>query len=279
MKKRILLTLLVCLLITVPALAGAVMYTLYPVQYPVLVEGERMSNSGLPVMTYKANGGDNTYVPLKAVLEMMGAKADWNEGKVNITTENKWDAKKLNDFLYTQYSVVIVKADMSEGTSQGSGFAVLDGSYIVTNAHVIYDDEVIEVRNFTEKEYHDYDVILKDDNKDIAVLKSKDGHRYEPLKLGDSDEVDLGHELIAFGYPGGKETQCTTSTGRVYGFGVYDGDGSQYIISSVDTSPGSSGGALLNEKGEVVGITAGASENLNSAIQINGVKKLLETIN
>lgn len=273
--KKFIISLLILLMVAVPITAKD--FSLVPATYPVLVNGQQ-----LPVDKPVLNLDGTTYVPLRSVLDIMGAQTEWSGGKVNINVK-KWDTESLQVFLNTQYSVLIIKADMPGGMiSQGSGFAVLDGSYVVTNAHVVKNDidKVIQVKNFLEETTYDFDVVLKDEHRDIAILKSKTRPwGYTPVKLGDSDKIKIGDGVIAFGYPYDSDRQCPTGTGKVTGISNYNGI--KYIEDSVFTSPGSSGGALLNNDGEVIGVTSGQSNDLitNFSIPINEVKSLLNTLN
>jgi serine protease Do len=236
-------------------------------------------------LTYKTNSGDNTYVPLRAVLDMMGAKTEWDGKKANVTI-NKWDVERLDAFIKTQYSVFIVKAEAPGNTiSQGSGFAVLDGSYVVTNAHVVKDDKdkVVQVKNLIEQMYNNFNVVYRDDAKDIAILNGENNMQshYAPLKLGDSDEVKPGDGVISFGFPFATVSaiQCQTDTGEVTEIMNYNGI--KYIKSSLLSWPGTSGGILMNDDGEVIGVTSGQGEDLSISVSvpINEVKALLSILN
>lgn len=265
--KKFIIVLLILLMIAVPVTAKD--FSLVSVTYPVLVNGQQLPTDK-PVL----NLDGTTYVPLRAVLDIMGARTEWTGGQVNIDVK-KWDAESLNTFLDTQYSVLIVKADVPDGRiSESSGFAVLDGSYIVTNAHTVKDDKLIQVKNFAEENYTDYRVILKDDSKDIAILKGNGN--YTPLILGDSSTVKANDGVISIGYP---NQELKTDAGVVVGLTKYEGL-DNCIASTAYSFSGSSGGALLNTNGEVIGVIAASDRKGHScAIPINEVKLLLDTIN
>lgn len=265
--KKFIISLLILLMVAVPITAKD--FSLESVTYPVLVNGQQIP-ADKPVLNF--NG--TTYVPLRSVLDIMGARTEWSGGKVNIDAK-KWDAESLQSFLNTQCSALIIEADTPDGKiSQGSGFVVLDGSYIITNAHVIYNDNVVQARNFAEDNYTDYTVVLKDDSKDIAILKGNGN--YTPLILGDSSTVKANDGVIYITYP---DYKLHTDAGAVVGLTKYKGL-ENCIESTTDVFPGSSGGALLNTNGEVIGVIAASDRKGHScAIPINEVKSLLSTLN
>jgi S1-C subfamily serine protease len=142
---------------------------------------------------------------------------------------------------------------------------------------------VVQVKNLIEKFYNDFDVVLKDDVRDIAILKGKNNmdSNYAPLKLGNSDEVKTGDGVISFSFPFATVSaiQCQTNTGEVTEIMKYNGI--KYIKSSVFSFSGSSGGVLMNDDGEVIGVTSGQGEDvfINFSVPINEVKILLSTLN
>jgi S1-C subfamily serine protease len=157
----------------------------------------------------------------------------------------------------------------------GSGFLV-DGK-LITNYHVIVKTYEIVVwnsdhsRSTTAKTIYSYDEI-----KDIAVLELENRIGVESLLLGDSDQVSQGDKVYAVGYPLGIAN--TFSDGLVSS--RYIGtDGVDYIQITTPISPGSSGGALFDEAGLVVGITCASykdGQNLNLAIASNQITPLLK---
>ncbi len=146
-----------------------------------------------------------------------------------------------------------------DGISTGTGVIVAESGYVVTNYHIIEDAHNIQVQLLAEpSRYFDASVIGFDQEFDLAVLKfDPDGAALAPAPLGDSDELAVGDRVYAVGNPMGY-LWGSMSTGVVSALGR-DDDASGSALGLIQTdaalNPGSSGGALLNESGQVVGIT------------------------
>ncbi len=146
-------------------------------------------------------------------------------------------------------------------SSLGSGFIIDRQGYIVTNNHVIEGADEIKVRLANEKEF-DAEIVGRDPNTDLALIRIKGASDLTPLNLGDSDKLTVGSWVVAIGSPFGLEQTVTagivSAKGRALGSGPYD----DFIQTDASINPGNSGGPLLNMNGEVVGI--------NTAIVANG---------
>ncbi len=170
--------------------------------------------------------------------------------------------------------VIEVRDTGDRDFAMGSGFIVRQDGVIVTNRHVI---EGASAASVTLSNGDIYDAVLvadADKRKDIAILRIK-ALNLPVAKLGDSDKLEVGQHVIAIGNPSGL-------TGSVsYGFvcAVRQLVGFKLIQTTAPISHGSSGGPLLNDAGEVVGITADILEegqNLNLAVPANYVTPLLQ---
>ena len=161
--------------------------------------------------------------------------------------------------------------------SLGSGFIIDKEGFVVTNNHVIQDAEQIKVKLGGDTEY-DAEVVGRDANTDLALLKIKTGKDLPFLKLGDSDELKIGQWVVAIGSPFGLERTVTagivSAKGRVIGSGPYD----NFIQTDASINPGNSGGPLINMQGEVVGINTAiiaAGHGIGFAIPVNLSKKII----
>jgi serine protease Do len=161
--------------------------------------------------------------------------------------------------------------------SLGSGFIIDKEGFVVTNNHVIQDAEQIKVKLGGDTEY-DAEVVGRDANTDLALLKIKTGKDLPLLELGDSDELKIGQWVVAIGSPFGLERTVTagivSAKGRVIGSGPYD----NFIQTDASINPGNSGGPLINMQGEVVGINTAiiaAGQGIGFAIPINLAKKII----
>jgi serine protease Do len=145
--------------------------------------------------------------------------------------------------------------------SLGSGFIIDKDGYIVTNNHVIENADQIKVKLADEREF-EAELVGRDPNTDLALIRIKDASDLVALKLGDSDALSVGSWVMAVGSPFGLEQTVTagivSAKGRALGSGPYD----DFIQTDASINPGNSGGPLLNMDGEVVGI--------NTAIVANG---------
>ncbi|MEW6008188.1 MAG: trypsin-like peptidase domain-containing protein [Candidatus Omnitrophota bacterium] len=155
----------------------------------------------------------------------------------------------------------------------GSGFVVSKEGFIATNFHVLESAYKIVIK-IGDKEFKDCLLVKSDPSLDIALLKieSKD---LTALPIGDSDELLNGQFVVVLGNPWGFER--SVSSGIISGIRS-EGD-IKIIQMTAPVSPGSSGGPVINEYGEVVGVTTLASflmaQNLNFAIPINYLKKII----
>lgn len=163
----------------------------------------------------------------------------------------------------------------------GSGFFINEQGDLITNAHNVVQAKSIwiQIPSFGKRiiDAHvigfapDWDLaLLRLSDEGIALIKQLHG-KVPFLPLGDSDLVRRSDEVLALGYPLGQESLKSTT-------GVISGRESNMIQMSAAINPGSSGGPLLNLKGEVVGInTAGVVEaqNVGYIIPINDLKIIL----
>lgn len=179
--------------------------------------------------------------------------------------------KKINP------AIVCVDSQISDGLSCGTGCVIDKRGIILTSAHVVESDSVVVTmsngQNYTAK------VIKKlGENKDIALLKINTSYELKTVKLGNSEKIKVGQKVLAIGNPFG-----------------FNGTLTQGIISRIDYSknriqtdaainPGSSGGPLLNKRGEIIGINQAiynpdnniSNIGIGFAIPINLVKEYLK---
>ena len=171
----------------------------------------------------------------------------------------------------------------TETASSGSGFIISEDGYIVTNYHVIEGAKTLTVITNDEEEYP-ATVVGYDDGNDFALIKI-DVTGLTPVKLGDSDNLIVGDQVVAIGNPLGEMTNSLT----VGYISVKDRDVTidNTIINMLQTdtaiNPGNSGGPLFNMKGEVIGITTAkysgtAVESIGFAIPIDDVTQMIDEL-
>ncbi|MBL7014404.1 MAG: Do family serine endopeptidase [Candidatus Marinimicrobia bacterium] len=151
----------------------------------------------------------------------------------------------------------------------GSGVIVdaLNG-YILTNNHVVDDVDEIQVK-LIDKRVFDAELVGADPKSDLAILKIQ-ADDLESIVLGDSDKLRVGEWVMAVGSPFSASLSHTVTTGIVSALGRSNILGSNrnyedFIQTDAAINPGNSGGALLNMKGELIGI--------NTAIATGGYEK------
>lgn len=171
-------------------------------------------------------------------------------------------------------AVVLVAVEAGSRSRQGSGFIVDQEGLILTNHHVIRDATNATVRLSSGDIYDRVTVMAVDERRDLAVLKIA-GFGLPTLRLGNSDSVRIGTDVIAIGSPLGLEN--TVSTGIVSGRRT-EPRGFQLLQITAPASTGSSGGPVLLRDGRVVGIAASQfrnGQNLNFAVPINYARGIL----
>ena len=172
--------------------------------------------------------------------------------------------------------VSIIMADKDgRPVAQGSGFIVGRDGSIVTNYHVIRSGSSA-IAKLPDGAFFVVDGVLAFDKaRDIAIIKAH-GENFRTVTLGDSDRIQVGEEVIAIGNP--LSLESTVSSGIVSGIRTIEGEGGKFLQVTAPISPGSSGGPLFDETGEVIGITTlyiKGGENLNFAIPVNDAKHML----
>ena len=158
----------------------------------------------------------------------------------------------------------------------GSAFVAFSDRLMVTSDHVLKSMDHIKVTSEKGVSITLYpeDILYRDKDADTAIFQLPEDSGLIPLPV--SDEIPLrGEKLVAIGSARGIMNLVTL--GNVCG---YWSDGMvQWLVFSAPVSPGSSGGPLINEKGEVIGIIMGSyedSQNLNFAVPIQEAKRMID---
>lgn len=208
---------------------------------------------------------------------------------VNVVVTGK--ARKLpsnplfNDPFFRQFfnSPQQQQPQIEHPTAIGSGVIVdANKGYIVTNYHVVKNAQKVEVRLKDNRQFK-AKIVGTDPSTDLAVIRIK-ADNLTPLDLADSDELRVGDFVVAIGNPFG--LRQTVTSGIVSGLGRHIGNpqgeqGSRYqdfIQTDASINPGNSGGALVNLKGQLVGINSeilsqsGGNIGIGFAIPSNLVK-------
>jgi Do/DeqQ family serine protease len=227
--------------------------------------------------------GENGYTNLEDAAEksskaVVHIKTETNARQVQY--QNPFGGSIFDQFFGQQY--------MQQGPqeSSGSGVVVSADGYIVTNNHVIDGADQIKVV-FNNKKTVSAKLIGKDASTDLAVLKV-DENNLSFIQYGNSDDVRLGQWVLAVGYPLTLETTVTAGivSAKYRNIGInQQKSGNNAIESFIQTdaavNPGNSGGALVNARGELIGINSaiasptGSYAGYSFAIPSNIVKKVV----
>jgi len=170
----------------------------------------------------------------------------------------------------------------------GSGVVISPDGYIVTNYHVVSNTDKVTV-TFNDRYTAEAKVVAKDASTDIAVLKVSESN-LPYMEFGNSDDVKLGQWVLAVGYP--LTLDATVTAGIVSAKGRSIGINSSQSASAIESfiqtdavvNPGNSGGALVNTKGQLIGINSaiasptGSYAGYSYAIPANLVKKVVNDL-
>ncbi len=169
-------------------------------------------------------------------------------------------------------------APANPGTYGGTGFAISTKGYLVTNYHVIKGADSMYVQN-NKGEFFKAVSILEDISSDLAILKITDStFKGQPLPYSiQPQKVQLGEEVFTLGFP---RDEVVYGKGYISAQTGFNGDTVAYQVS-IPVNPGNSGGPLINNKGEVVGIISGkqtTADGIAFAVKSAHLKRLLEEI-
>ena len=166
--------------------------------------------------------------------------------------------------------------------SLGSGFIIDRKGFIITNNHVVEGADQIQVI-FSDESKREYaaEIVGRDPNTDLALLKIESEQNLPVVVLGDSNVLKVGEWVMAIGSPFGLEHTVTagivSAKGRIIGSGPYD----DFIQTDASINPGNSGGPLINMNGEVIGINTAiiaSGQGIGFAIPINLARGVIEQL-
>ena len=192
--------------------------------------------------------------------------------------------------LYKQCADSVVYIRISGGGgSEGSGVMMSRDGYIITNAHVVEGGRRADV-TLHDGSKHIATLVGYDWAADLAVLKI-DGENFTAAHFADSDGLNIGQRVAAMGSPWGFELKGTMSEGILSGMNrdlYHNGEKAKFLQFDAAVSSGSSGGALIDEYGRVIGIVTmkyvvdmdyeSYVENLSFAIPMTEAKAVIDSI-
>jgi S1-C subfamily serine protease len=181
----------------------------------------------------------------------------------------------VRDFFFNQEQVP---------RGSGSGFLWDDQGHIVTNYHVIEEGDIFSV-TLPNKEQRQARIVGKEASKDIAVLRLQgDLKGLTAVKVGSSENLEVGQKVIAIGNPFGFDYTVTKGIVSALGRRILGAGGvsiRDMIQTDASINPGNSGGPLLNSNGELIGMNtlivspSGASSGVGFAVPVDTIKKIV----
>lgn len=181
----------------------------------------------------------------------------------------------------------ILKANATESLNLGTGTIISNNGYILTNWHLAGNKYSSCYVTLDDGSIYNGNTVWADSDLDLAIVKiSASGLNY--LSLGDSDNVKIGDNVYAIGNPIGIEFQRTVTSGIISGLNrtikIEEENLLSYMEGLIQTdasiNEGNSGGPLINENGEVIGINTvkiESAEGIGFATPINTIKPIIES--
>jgi S1-C subfamily serine protease len=199
----------------------------------------------------------------------------------NVKHDNKILAGKTNTLIHIVQGnpKATVQSTVKFNGSIGTGFAISSNGYIVTSYHLISGADSLYVQNADGDSFH-AKLVYTEPQYDIAVLKITDTAFRSLGALPYSfkrSKTDLGEDVYTIGYP---DNDVVFGPGYLTSASGYKGDTSQYMVS-IPVNPGNSGGPLLDNRGNIIGIikgrqtrAEGASFAIKSAYLIKSIQNI-----
>ncbi|WP_177189287.1 S1C family serine protease [Chitinophaga sp. YR573] len=168
------------------------------------------------------------------------------------------------------------KAPANPGTYGGTGFAISNNGYLVTNYHVVAGADSIYIQS-TKGEVYKATSVFEDISSDLAILKITDSSfRGQPVPYTLKPQgVPRGEYVYTLGFP---RDEVVYGEGYISAQTGFNGDTTAYQVS-IPVNPGNSGAPLMDNKGDVVGIVTGkqtTSDGIAFAVKTANLKRLLE---
>ena len=175
------------------------------------------------------------------------------------------------------------KGPQKEVTGSGSGVIISKDGYIATNNHVVEGAVKIEV-TLNDKKTYNGKIVGTDPTTDLALIKIEESD-LPAIYYGNSDDVNIGEWVLAVGNPFNLTSTVTagivSAKGRNINILKEDYAIESFIQTDAAVNPGNSGGALVNQNGELIGINTAIASNTGSytgysfAVPVNMVKKIM----
>lgn len=199
-----------------------------------------------------------------------------------MATENKVQEKKITDIVKEKLPCIVrIESHFSDGKLSASGIIFRENGYIITNAHSV-DGAVKIYVYFQNGDKKKAVSVAKDNSKDLAIIRA-DQSGLPFVTFGDSDKIEIGEMAIAIGNPLGEQLSGTVTVGVISALNrqlKIDGRSMDLVQTDAAINKGNSGGALINRKGEVIGmntfhISSDKADGIGFAIPSNTIIKAI----
>ena len=195
------------------------------------------------------------------------------------------NTSKSNSKLPSFYKYFNQDEELPDRIGTGSGVIVSPDGYIITNNHVIENNNEIEITTNNNKTYQ-ADVVGSDPDTDIAVLKINSNEKLPYIYFGNSDTTRIGEWVLAVGNPFNLNSTVTAGiiSAKSRDLNKRDGVNESYFQTDAAVNQGNSGGALVNTNGELIGINtaitsvSGGFVGYSFAVPSNVARKIFEDI-
>lgn len=270
----------------------------------------RSEGFGQSSVTDSANSGDSGSLKNRVIEEesaLINAVENASPAVLSIIASKDLQSMYSNPFFFRGIPFQLNVPNIPESESEsgedeltkiggGTGFLVTEDGLVLTNRHVVSDEEAEYTAVTNDGTTYFATVVSKDPTNDLAVVQifTDEERKNKPkelptLELGDSDSLKIGSKVIAIGNAL-SEFENTTTSGIISGKGrkIVAGGGGQRSTSLFNLlqtdaaiNPGNSGGPLVNLSGQVIGINTAIAQEANGigfAIPINDVKSVIESV-
>ena len=241
------------------------------------IKDEKSKDLVLKGFKKQTNSSDYSYLNIQRPDFVEIAKKSINT-VVHVKSSSSGSDYSIEDFIFG-------RSQSRPQIGSGSGVIISSDGYIVTNHHVIESAEDIQITTNNNQSY-EAKIIGSDEQNDIALLKIESSEELPYAVFGDSDTTQIGEWVLAVGNPFNLTSTVTAGiisaksrsldpTGRTT---------QSYIQTDAAVNPGNSGGALINNKGELIGINTAIQTQTGSyvgysfAVPSNIAKKVIEDI-
>jgi S1-C subfamily serine protease len=247
---------------------------------PVIIERSGPEKSSIVQTNFTTPNSDSNSFEISSIDFTLAAEKSLNAVVHVKNTSIKTQYNPLAEFFYGNGS----GSRKFEQVGTGSGVIISADGYIVTNNHVIDGANEIEV-TLNNKKVFKAELIGSDKNDDIALLKIKTDIELPFITFANSDNVKVGEWVLAVGNPYNLTSTVTAGIVSAKGRDL-DGNGSidSFIQTDAAVNPGNSGGALVNTRGELIGINTAISSSTGSfvgysfAVPSNITKKVIDDL-